>query len=109
MLVFIKHNQVLQQEERINKVKLRKVLFKINMMQKTNIIKFIIKDLLLMSCSLKVLFNTDEVFGEKIWFKNGIKSIRISSVFIRLDHWSRTFFWGYLSEARNQCLILIFG
>jgi hypothetical protein len=34
MLIFIKNNQVLQHEERINKVKLRKVLFKINMMKK---------------------------------------------------------------------------
>jgi hypothetical protein len=66
MFIFIKNNQVLQHEERINKVKLRKVLFKINMLQKTKIIPFIIKDLLLMSYSLKILFNTDDVFGRKI-------------------------------------------
>jgi len=66
MFIFIKNNQVLQHEERINKVKLRKVLFKINMLQKTKIILFIIKDLLLMSYSLKILFNTDDVFGRKI-------------------------------------------
>lgn len=109
MFIFIKNNQVLQHEERINKVKLRKVIFKINMLQKTKIIPIIIKDLLLMSYLLKILFNTDDVCGEKNWFKNGIKSIIISSVFIRLDHWPRTSFWGYLSEARNQCIILIFG
>jgi len=49
-----------------------------------------------MSYSLKILFNMDDVFGEKNWVKNGIKSIRISSAFIRLDHWSRTSFWSYL-------------
>jgi hypothetical protein len=92
MLISIKCNQVLQHKERINKVKLRKILFKINILQKTKIIQFIIKDLLLMSYSLKILFNMDDVFGEKNWFKNGMKSIRISSAFIRLDHWSRTSF-----------------
>ena len=65
MLIFIKNNQVLLHEERINKVKLRKILFKLNMLQKKIIIQFIIKDLLLMSYSLKILFNMDDVFGEK--------------------------------------------
>jgi len=67
-------------------------MFKINMLQKTKIIQFIFKDLLLISNSLKILFNMDEVFGEKNWFKNGMESTRISSAFIRLDHWSRTSF-----------------
>jgi hypothetical protein len=47
MLIFIKNDQVLQHEERINKIKLRQILFKIKMLQKTKIIQFIIKDLLL--------------------------------------------------------------
>jgi len=50
-----------------------------------------------MSYSPKILFNMDEVFVEKNWFKNGMESTGISSAFIRLDHWSRTSFWGYLS------------
>jgi hypothetical protein len=65
MLIFIKNNQVLQHEERINKVKLRKILFKINMLQKTKVIQFIIKDFLLMLYSLKILFNMNDDFGEK--------------------------------------------
>jgi hypothetical protein len=109
MIHKIKNNHVLQHEERITKVKLRKILFKINMLQKTKIIQFIIKHLLLMSYSLKISFNMDDVFGEKNWFKNGMKSIRISSAFIRLDHWSTASLCGYLSDARNQCLIRIFG
>jgi len=85
MLMFIKNDQVLQHEERINKVKLRQILFKIKMLQKTKITQFIIKDLLLISNSLKILFNMDDVFGEKNWFKNGMESIRISSA---LSDWT---------------------
>jgi hypothetical protein len=102
MFIFIKNSQVLQHEERISKVKLRKVLFKINMLQKTKIIPFIIKDLLLTSYSLKVLFNTDDVFGEKNWFKSGTKSIIISSVFYQTGPLAQNFYLGLFERSKKS-------
>jgi len=66
MLIFIKNDQVLQHEERINNVKLGQIFFKIKMLQKTKIIQFIIKDLFLISNSLKILFNMDDFLARKI-------------------------------------------
>jgi hypothetical protein len=57
------------------------------MMQKTKIVQVIMKYFLLMSNSLKRLFNLNDVFGdEKCWFKNGMKNNSIFSAFMnRLD------------------------